>query len=219
MKCLCLLIAAFACILLACAGQEPFSIGDDGSVTVFLQPADGPAQRAVLAFGFPTNTIAKVWREGAVVHRQWVVRGIRYTEAAILQQPDHVTAGARSTAVLLVNIQGENTNADYSEARAELMLTLDGRRQELDLLAGNLWRVGKGRRRLAGGVEIPDPGIKVNTGLVLRFEGNMPPSEKGSMTVKIPLEQVDGEAVAERLRDIDFKEALAKALKAAAQVR
>jgi hypothetical protein len=47
---------------------------------------------------------------------------------------------ARSSAMLLVNIEGENTISEYAEASAELALEIRGQRQELELKNGLIWR-------------------------------------------------------------------------------
>lgn len=204
------LLCTPACGIQAAQTQEPFSLGDDGSVRCVR--TQGTA--LVFQFGFPTNTPAKVWREGAALRRQWTVNGVRYTQT-VLEMPPREKGSEQSRPpgeVILINIQGENTNTEYTEARADLTLETGGKRRELELGDGLLWEVEGSARKVVAALEIPEPGVRTKRGEQLHFQGNMPPSEKGSMTLKVPLMELQGDQ-AECLNAIDFVESLAKALK------
>ncbi|HWI58490.1 MAG TPA: hypothetical protein VNZ22_14795, partial [Bacillota bacterium] len=167
-------------------------------------------QSLVFRFGLPRTPPAKLWREGEVLRGLWVTNGVRYTETVLLTP---VNGNGRSNLVLLVNIQGENTNSEYAEAAAELVLETGRQQQELELKEGLLWRVEGGVRSLIGALEIPQSGVKVAQGKTLQFAGNMPPSEKGSMTLKIPLEPLESNQAAEWLSDLEFAAELRQAIK------
>jgi len=79
-----------------------------------------------------------------------------------------------------------------------LTLEVQGKRQELQLDRGLVWRRQGTARWLVGALEIPESGVKLTQGDVLRFSGNMPPSLKGAMTLKVPLVPIQGVTEAER---------------------
>ncbi len=209
-------LAGLLCVLASWAQaahtQDAFTIGDDGSVRcVRTQGAT-----LVFRFGFATNTAAKVWHDGAALRRQWTISGIRYTQTVLRRDlPPRERLGEqlpRPGEVILINIQGENTNTEYTEARADLAVETGAKRSELELADGLVWEVQGATRRMLAALESPEPGVKTKRGEQLRFQGNMPPSEKGSMTLKVPLTELRDQDL-ESLSEIDFVESLAKALK------
>ena len=209
MRHVCLLVwITIACFSQIARAGDRITVRDDGSITGFLRCGISEEQTIVLNLGLPQIPAAKLWREGEALRGLWVTNGILYTQTTLL-----IGAPAGSNAVLLVNVEGENTNSQYSEARAELVFELNGQRQELELKDGFVWRRKGDGRSLLGALEISESGVKVPQGQRLQFSGNMPPSQKGSMTLKIPLLGIDGEAAAERLKDIEFEAELSQRLK------
>ncbi len=66
-------------------------------------------------------------------------------------------------------------------------------------------------------LDIPESGIRVAHGQALRFSGNIPPSLKGSMTVKVPVGRLSPGTQAIALADLDFEEAFRKLRKSEAK--
>lgn len=199
-------------------GAERIIVGEDGSIAVWFRPGSSGPQRLAMDLGLPRLAALRRWRENQALLTEWLTNGVRYTHTALMLAPPSgadVPANRGRAPVLLVNIEGENTNSDYAEASASLAITLGGKPLELELKNGLLWRLEGETRILLGAIEIPDSGIQSPRGEALRFSGNMPPSIKGSMTLKIPLSPLTGEEESERLRDLDFAEALRHARKPA----
>jgi hypothetical protein len=196
---------------------EQIVIGDDGSVSGRFGLAASEAKAIALNFGLPPVSPVQRRHEQDVFRTEWISNGIRYTQTVLITALGAGNANAATTAaklpVLLVNIEGENTNTSYTEASAELALSVDGNRRELELKDGLIWSVQGEARAALGALEIPESGIKLSRGDVLKFSGNMPPSLKGAMTIKIPLEHADEQQPGDRLRDLDFQEELRQALK------
>jgi hypothetical protein len=206
-----------ACWSQPASGDERILFGADGSVVCPLLNGCSGQPPMRFEFGLPKMPATRMWRDGEVLRAVWVTNGVVYTETAFVGfvqlNSEEPGAAARSSPVLLVNIRGENTNSEYSEAHSELAFETGGKRQQLELKNGFLWRTGDERRLLVGALEIPAPGVKIPQGEVLRFEGNMPPSEKGSMTLKISVEALQGENAADRLSEVEFEAELRRALK------
>jgi hypothetical protein len=222
----CLFLTLFAGLPVTMAA--PIELFADGSVAIPLHLGDS-RQSALLRFGLPRILPTRQWREGKALRQLWVTNGIRYTETALitsfLPARENVRPIAGSIAsdalpppqairVFLLNVHGENTNQDYTEASAGLSILIAGQSRELELNDGLvlLLMVGKGRS-IAGALEISDSAIKNSSGQLLRFQGNIPPSLQGSFTLKIPLEVPLDPASADFLRDIDFDTELRKTLK------
>ncbi len=207
-----LLILALACFCELARGEGKVVVAPGGSTTVHLNP-EGAEEEVVFKFGLPSVPAAKMSRENRIIRGLWVTNGIRYTQTVMVRELGlHQETPDQNTAVLLVNIHGQNTNTEYAEATAELVLELAGRRQQLELNDGLVWWVSSGKRRLLGALEIPDSGVKTASGDTLKFAGNIPPALQGSMTLKLPMEPFDS-AAAEILRDIDFDAELRRLIK------
>lgn len=175
---------------------------------------DSHPVEAIFSFGLPRVSPTRLWSEGGVLRGLWVTNGIQYTETVFIGQlTQKIDTNAAAVPVLLIEIYGSNTNSEYAEASAEVSMLVDSQVRELEIRDGLLWRSERGRTALLGRIEVPAPGIKVAGGKVLRFSGNMPPAERGSLMLLIPLQPVGGEAVIEQLRDLDFSVELRKALK------
>jgi hypothetical protein len=201
------LVTIACCCQLAQAG-DGISVRDDGSITGSIRCGASEEQPIVLSLGLPQIPAAKLWREGDALRGLWVTNGVLYKQTTLL-----IDASVGSNSILLVNVEGDNTNSQYAEALAELVFELNGQRQELELKDGFVWRRTGDDRSLLGSLEISESGVRVPQGQRLQFSGNMPPSQKGSMTLKIPLLGIDGEAAAERLKDIEFEAELSQRLK------
>lgn len=204
-------LAALALLLslgrVVAQNSEPFTVSDDGSVRCTVA-----AKLLRFKFGFETMPAARVWFEGAALRREWNTNGIRYTQTLLITDLP-ASSGQNPRQVLLVNVRGENTNSEYAQAHADLAVEMDDKARELELKDSLVWcRLPEGRKVLAA-LEIPAPGVRETKGLVLHFQGNMPPSERGSFTLKVPLQEIQPTEAAERLAEIDFVEASAKAVK------
>jgi len=148
--------------------------------------------------------------------------GRQYTQTVLTTPfaagPNKGNPTAADRFVLVIQVEGVNTNADYTEATAELELET-GRSTRPIELKGGLLRYGNPpeQERVLGAFEIPESGVKVSKGRKLRFQGNMPPSINGSMTLKLPLFKLDQvEGAAEALIDLLFEEEFARAVKGGA---
>jgi hypothetical protein len=169
----------------------------------------------VFRFGLPQVPEEKRWEEKGVLRTQWLTNGVRYTQTVLLTEASLPSAVASSNPlpILLVNIEGDNTSGEYTEAAAELAVEIDGKPQSLLLQAGLVWRVAGETRSLLGALEIADSGIKEPRGDRLKFSGNMPPSLKGSMTLKIPRRPLAEQESPDWLTDLEFDAALRRVLR------
>lgn len=169
---------------------------------------------ATFSFGLPAVPATRLWKEGRVLHGLWITNGIQYTETVFLSELKRNT-GTNSTSIplLFIEIHGCNTNSEYSEAFAEVSVVMNGAPLELEIKDGLLWRTEVGTPALLGRIEVPAPGVKLARGRVLRFSGNMPPAERGSLMLLVPLQRVAAETEIEQLRDVDFPFNLRNALK------
>lgn len=209
----CLFILALPCCRPRAWSVDRILLAADGSTTVRLRSATSDRE-IVFKFGLPGTPPIRMWPENSVLRGLWVTNGLKYTQTVLIAPLNlNDSAPVTSNAVLLVNIHGENTNKDYTEATAELSVNIAGNRQELELSDGLLWRLEDAKRQLLGALEIPDSGVKTSKGKVLRFSGNIPPALQGSMTLKFPLQAITGADAADRLKDIDFDAELRNALK------
>jgi hypothetical protein len=206
-----ILLLIIACSSPASRG-DPIMLGADGSVSGRFHWEKGEPQSIVLRIGLPDIPAARRWRENNVLRSLWATNGICYTLTVLTaggSQTEGRSGGiGKSLPALLINLAGENTNSEYAEAFAGVELEIAGKRQEVELNDGLLWRLERKARAVIGALQIPESGIKVSRGPALRFSGNMPPSLKGCMTLVLPLEPLRGEDSAERLKEIDFDQQL-----------
>lgn len=215
---LCIVVSAIL-VCLATPGAEPIVFYEDGSVGGCFPTVPG---EAVFRFGLPAGKALKSWREGGALRRLWVKDGVQYTQTVLTTPfaagPNKGNPTAADRFVLVIQVEGVNTNADYTEATAELELET-GRSTRPIELKGGLLRYGNPpeQERVLGAFEIPESGVKVSKGRKLRFQGNMPPSINGSMTLKLPLFKLDQvEGAAEALIDLLFEEEFRRAVKGGA---
>jgi hypothetical protein len=206
---------------------EPCRVLTNGSVVAIL-PAwtEGAAiptnqQQVQFHFGLPQTPPQQRWLEEEklpICHTRWESNGIRYTQTVLVTALGEgpLGTGFTSNSVLLVHLEGENTRTEYTEARAAFAVMLDGKARRLELRDHSLiQRVSEeGRRVLVGALDIPAEGIRTKAGLALHFEGNIPPSLKGSMTVKIPLGTLAGEKSIGQLEDLEFDRELRRVIRA-----
>jgi hypothetical protein len=209
-----LLLLASLCRVTA---GETIRLGADGSVSGCLLLGSGDPRNVTLRFGLPRIAAVKQWSDGPAQVKLWVTNGIRYTQTVLLTSatlhPERPDKTAKTTPVLLVNIEGENTNSEYAEAFATLALEVDGRLQQLELRGGSVLRQSQSTTNLVAALEIPESGVKLASGELLRFSGSIPPSLKGSMTLKVALERLDSLEAEDRLRELDFETTLRQARK------
>ena len=213
-----LIMSVIFCWAACLPGEETTLVGRDGSVTGYFPCGRSEKQKAVFRFGLPLIPPERQWRENGLLLGTWVTNGIRYTQSIFLGTCNLSGLGTdprnASNEVLFINIKGENTNTEYTEASAGLALELNGERQRLELKNGLVSRtVGRVSRTVCA-LEIPETGVKQAEGEVLEFLGNMPPAERGSMTVKISLEPLADEAAAQRFSELDFQDELRGAMAA-----
>jgi hypothetical protein len=115
---------------------------------------------------------------------------------------------------LLIQLEGENTDSIYVEASAALSVEVSGRSQELEIRNGFVWRLTNSNGHPICALEVPESGVKQSRGEVLRFSGSMPPSVKGAMTLKVPLQRLESAEAREQVQDLDFDRALQRERKA-----
>ncbi|HYG36428.1 MAG TPA: hypothetical protein VEC99_16660 [Clostridia bacterium] len=139
-RCCFYILAVFVGWLQLAAGAERITVGEDGSVSGRFPCGTSKNQLWVFRFGLPSIPAEKTWREGEVLRKQWSTNGIRYTQTVLLSPIARLEAETSdvtcSNAVLLVNIEGENTNPEYTEATADLALAINGKPQKLELRGG-----------------------------------------------------------------------------------
>ncbi len=166
-----------------------------------------------LRWGLPPLDPERQWEEKKVLNSLWVTNGILYHQTVLTALFSRTLNRGTAATALIVNVAGENTNSVYTEAAAGFTVELDGQRQKLELAEGFVWVLGpQGRCRL-GALEVPPSGIKQGSGEALLFSGNMPPSERGSLTLKIPLQRVNNPPELDALTDLVFAEELHRAMK------
>ena len=162
-------------------------------------------------FGLPPIRPIRQWREDGeapVCRTLWETNGIRYTAIVMITNAKLGEERSGGAPTLVVQLIGENFGSEYREACAALAVEVDGRRLQVELV-GELVRVTKvDPPDVLAVVQVPSAGTAVGAGERLEFRGDMPPGTSGSMTVKIPLGEVRGEAWIERLRDLEFDDEL-----------
>jgi hypothetical protein len=116
--------------------------------------------------------------------------------------------------VVLINIEGENTNPEYTDAFASLSIRKQGECLSLQLTNGILLAQHANFHLTLGALEVPESGIKAAEGKRLEFYGAMPPSIKGGMTLKLPLNWPPHLIDHNRLLELDYEPAYRQAAKA-----
>lgn len=177
------------------------------------------ARRLIWRFGLPDSPPEDVsLLQGRLpIHTTtWLKNGIQYTQTVLLTTLDEEPAGAAIMDVLLVQLTGENTASEYTDADATLEVELAGRPLPLRLESGLVGTPGGGggEHVVIAAIGVPAEGVEATDGEELRFHGHMPPGTSGAMTVKIPLGPVDGEASENALLDLVFDEQFRKVRRA-----
>jgi hypothetical protein len=169
--------------------------------------------RRVFAFGLPAGPATQRELESGklpIVRTQWEHNGIRYTQTVLLTRlkPEGLfSEGTLPTdSVLVVQITGENTASEYTEATAEFGVRAEGRTLDLELCDGRVRAIGAGEADLVAVIDVPATGIAGARGNGLRFRGSMPPGTSGAMTIKIPLAPLNDAAAMSRLSELEFDE-------------
>ena len=190
------------------ASSPILKLHPDGTI---LEPGGGLA-RAVgglprpvrCEFGLPAS--APVYRGHedevrSICVTRWEERGIRYTQTVLVTRLTSETGSAR---VLMVQLTGENSSREYSEATAALAVVLGDEILELEWRQGLVHARNLPQEPVIGVIEIGAEGIEESSGPRLKFRGQMPPGTSGAMTIKIPLDRVTGVEQLDRLHDLEF---------------
>ena len=213
---LCWLAAALGNAQRATAQQSGILVHTNGEVhCVFSTEAARDQASRLFAFGMPRDVPARHWLEDdtlPICHTEWMHAGIRYTQSVLLTSlkpegpvPEQSTA---ADALLLVQLKGENTASDYTDATAAFATSTGTRCQELEFRDGLVYATAGTNSVLMAVVDIASSGVVVTNGTELRFKGNMPPGTSGAMVLKIPLGRVDDQPVIDRLLDLEFDQEL-----------
>jgi len=152
--------------------------------------------------------------------------GIRYTRLNFLTPPelriappDTNHSGTNQVGVLMIQLVGENTSSEYTDAAVSLSLEIDNQPLELELSAELLRGRWKDDWIVLGAINVPAEGIERSTDShLLKFRGHMPPGTSGSMTIKIPMLCMDDRPNLDWLIDLEFDEELRR-LKRAVRAR
>lgn len=181
----------------------------------------GKSPRIVCQFGLPAQAPDRRWLENdqlPIFQTAWETNGIRYTQKVLLTSlgtnDPSLASPTHPESVVLVQITGLNTNAEYTSASASFAIELGGRPLELELREGLIYVSGSPEAAPMGALDIPGEGITAARGPQLKFQGNMPPGTSGSMTVKIPVTALKDPKAITRLQDLDFDEQLQRVKKA-----
>jgi len=204
-QCLTLLLLAARLSCLGAPG-EPFTLHADGAISGQFAFSNAAERSMTFRFGFPVGDALSMWREGGVLRGLWVSNAVEYKQTVLLADLNPINAPTNDSAhlVLLVNIEGNNTNSEYAEAAIGFTVEAHGKHQYLKLDRDELTISCEGQTRFLALLEIPESGVKVGTGERLQFYGNMPPMIKGSMTLKVPLWAPLEKQQVEALRDLEF---------------
>jgi hypothetical protein len=188
------------------AAGEPFTLHANGSLSGPFAFTDATDRSLTLRFGFPAGDALSMWRDGSALRGLWVSNAVEYRQTVLLTDLKQINALTNSTAhlVLLVNIEGYNTNSEYAEAAIGFSVEAQGKSQCLKMNGDELTLSRDGQKHFLALLEVPESGVKVDTGERLQFYGNMPPMIKGSMTLKVPLWAPLEKQQVEALRDLEF---------------
>ncbi len=204
------------------AGADPRAgtvwVGADGAIRLSTAAPtavgrEPPATAREFSFGLPDTAPVRRELEGGglpIARTQWERGGIRYTQIVLLTRlgPEGLltSGGLADDSVLLVQLTGENTTNEYAEATAALLERVGGEPRELELREDRVHVADPPDSPPVAVVAVPATGIHTTRGSALRFRGSMPPGTSGSMTFKIPLRPLSGEAASTRLRELEFDE-------------
>ena len=177
--------------------------------------------RIVCQFGLPAQAPDRRWLENdqlPIFQTAWETNGIRYTQKVLLTtlgtNDPSLASPTHPESVVLVQITGLNTNAEYTSASASFAIEVGGRPLDLELREGLIYVSGSPEAAPMGALDIPGEGITAARGPQLKFQGNMPPGTSGSMTVKIPVTALKDPKAITRLQDLDFDEQFQRVKKA-----
>jgi hypothetical protein len=181
----------------------------------------GASRQIRLGFGLPGTPGERRWVDDESVpicQTAWEKDGIRYTQTVLvtsLETNDQALTGpAPSNAVLLVQVAGHNTTAEYSAAGAAFEVKSEDRALPLEWRGGLVFVTGARAAVPLAAIDVPSEGIAGTNGLQLRFAGSMPPGTSGAMTVKIPSRVLERPAEINRLLDLEFDEELRRVKRA-----
>lgn len=204
--------------------SSPILIHTDGSITSVPLDQGGSSpliwagsSNHEFVFGLPENTPKKRWMEKEILpifHTSWEERGIRYTQTVLVtslsgSDDDLETEGSqKKNEVLLVRLAGECLASEYTEAQVSFGLKIEGCWMPLALLDDLVFPATRTNSALLAMIDLPSGGSATHLENILRFKANMPPSESGGMTIKIPLRPIIEPGDIKRLRHLDFNEEL-----------
>jgi len=197
------------------AAEPVFDVKPDGGVAARLSGGPSPQQITRYDFGMPTNPPTRRWLENdtiPVCRSTWEFHGIRYHQIALvtrLDKGDLMPGGTLPPdAVLLVQLTGENTAAEYTEASAAFSARTADRPWALGLRGNTVCRSTGAETSVIVVFDLPTGGIVATNGPGFRFSGSMPPGTSGAMTLKIPVNALIGPERLELLQEMEFDEEL-----------
>ena len=208
----------------AVSPSSPITVHADGSITRVVSGGNAPSAERPRTiryqFGLPTKPPLQRWLEQdslPICHSRWEQDGIRYTQSVLLTRlaDGALEPGGMAAAdsVLLVQLVGENTASEYTEAKAALGIMRGEQILRLELNENLIQEVGADGKTFLGAIEIPASGVAAAEGVQLRFQGSMPPGTSGAMSFKYPLTELSGEKALDQLRFLDFTEELRRVRK------
>ena len=218
---------------LAWGGESALVIGPaqvqaDGTVVVRDQAlatrlgGPGEVREVRFDFGMPNQPAAQRWLEQSnlpICHTLWEKDGVRYTQTVLIGRLDgDGTMGAGQNVgekVIMVRLAGENTATVYSNAAAALTVRVGGQTLKLELRDDVAHWIGPEKFVPLAVVDISPSATVTTNGTRLEFSGNMPPGTTGSMTIKIPLVNLDQPVIVERVRELEFEDEFQRIKKAA----
>jgi hypothetical protein len=206
----------------------PIVIHPDGSLKIeAINPAGTqfltPGQPIRYTFGLPPQRPKEqtLEKDGLpICHSSWESEGIRYTQIVLqtrLKAGDLMPAGKiPPDAVLLVRLVGECLAREYTDAHVALGIQAQEHALTLELRE-DLVHARTQPLPLAL-IDIPASASISTNGPHMQFRGSMPPATSGSMTIKIPLGQLDSPESIQQLRNLDFEEELHRVRKSSVRV-
>jgi len=202
------------------AGASPVIVHSNGVITATLTRTNssqtpGKPSVATFDFGLPPAPPQRRWMDDEklpVLRTQWEWRGVRYIQTVMvsrLAEGDLNPGGQMpEDAVLWVNVYGENLATEYMLATASFAIRMGGRILPLELRGNMIYAAEGATNSLVGIIDIPSSGVVCTNGMKLCFEGNIPPSNNGSMTLKLPLGKLNTPKDVERLAEMEFEDEL-----------
>lgn len=207
-------------------GSPGYRFAEDGSIYLTIrglptqnrQAEGNSAELRILltlptADAKPTNTVAPSLPVAGFYYDHQGIRYTRLTFLSLVEGRDASRDGEGhanpDASVLLIQLTGQNTASEYTDASASLRLAIDNEPLDLELNSGLLRGHWKGEWIILGAIQVPAEGVEPGTDPhCLKFRGHMPPGTSGSMTIKIPTWCVSPPPSPDWLLDLEFNEEL-----------